>query len=136
MNTTFLHENTTGRAIKGYACLPDGSTAIILDDGRVLTGKHLMLLDDWKSEQLRAELCISLSSHRTALTALRASKDTGIRERIDNRRAATVRRRDRNVVAVIGDDVPTFTAIATGTGMTDVDRRARTERLAREIPDV
>jgi hypothetical protein len=136
MSTSYLHDQTTDTPIRGYADLPSGEVALVLEGGRVLVCKCPRLLGEWESERLRTELARTLRPHQVALEALKAADGIGAAERLERRRAATTRARDRNIVAVINDDVPYFVPEDACTGMTDVERKARTERLAREVPNV
>jgi predicted trehalose synthase len=137
VNTSFLHEQTTDTPIRGYMDLPSGETAVVLHGGQVLVCKAPRLLTDFESERLLEETARRLRPCEVALAAIQNTDgpDADPGKRLERRREETVRRRDRKVVATIVD-IPDFTADAMGTGMTDVERKARTERAAREVPDV
>lgn len=137
MDTVFLHDQTTDTPIRGYMDLPSGETAVVLHGGRVLVCKSPRLLTAFESERLLEESGRRLRPSQVALTAIAntAGPDSDPGVRLERRRQETTRQRDRKVVATIVD-IPEFAQDAIGIGMTEVERKARTERLSREVPDV
>jgi 23S rRNA G2069 N7-methylase RlmK/C1962 C5-methylase RlmI len=135
LSTPFLHEKTTDTVIRGYIDLPSGETAVVLDGGTVLVCKCPRLLPPHQSEALISESARRLRPAEVALAAISNIHGPDIGSRLASRREETIRQRDRKVVATLVD-IPEFTSDVMGTGMTDIERRARTERVGRDIPDV
>lgn len=148
VDTGLIFKLLSNKVVTGAVALPHGAIGIVYDDGTVLSiaGDASLLSKeesaialDWVSRSIARE-CASMRT----LDALLAGNDPGAR--MTARREATVRDRDRSTtrspVRTISDlDVPDFMQgpVLADEGVaprSDVERRARTEQLARDIPEV
>ena len=131
----FLSRVTTDVPVRGAFELRSGETAIVLDGGRVLVCKAPRLLSEHASIALRTEWQATHFNEACGFAAIDNQDGPTREQQLIQRREQTQCNRDRKVVATIVD-IPDFTEGAMGSGMTDVQRKARTESIAREVPDV
>ena len=128
ITTPHLSAQTTDTPVRGYIEMASGETGIVLDGGRVLVCKAPRLLSAHASERLLAEWEAAHAPQACGLAAI-ANAHGPLRE-------ATQKARDRRTVVIDDADAPGFCDGALGSGLTDVERKARTEAIARTVPDV
>ena len=131
-----LSAETTDTPVRGYVPLRSGETAIVLDGGRVLVCKAPRLLNDHASERLLSEWEGAHRVEACGLAAIRNAHGPSREAVMARRREVTQKARDRVTMTFDDADAPGFCDGALGTGMTEIERRARTEAMARTVPDV
>ena len=139
ITTPHLSAQTTDTPVRGYIELSSGETGIVLDGGRVLVCKAPRLLSAHASARLLAEWEAHHAPERCGLAAIANAHGPSREATLARRREETQKARDRRVVATLVDvpdaEYPSFTDGSIG-GRTDVERKARTEEIARTVPDV
>ena len=136
ITTPHLAATTTDTPVRGYIEMASGETGIVLDGGRVLVCKAPRLLSVHASARLLAEWEAAHAPQACGLAAIANAHGPSREATMARRREATQKARDRRTVVIDDADAPGFCDGALGSGLTDVERKARTEAIARTVPDV
>lgn len=146
-DTDILVERLADVPLRGAVRTPTGEIALVFDSGWVLalTGTAYLLSED-ESIDMLVTAAKRLARVNAELYSLQNLTGPAPAERLAARRASTQRERDingvtnrRRVDMTDIDDVPDAPFLSgqiIGTGMSDVEARARTEAAARNVPDV
>jgi len=145
MNSTGLaHTNRELRdaAFRGLVNLPGDEIGIVFEGGRVLVVRgRIRLLDGYRSEGHLGARTVALTEAASELATLGNLTGPSVGDRLSARRSDAIAHRDRDsvrkTVDLTGVEEPAFMAGYEPVGtIGTVEAQARTERLAREVPEV